>query len=338
MKKYPLFLLLVGLVITACRPSGAPSAATATPPSPPHTFVDSLLLPASEVRDQGRSGTCWAYGVVGMWESEALQRGEVCNLSELWLVRHAYYEKAMKFVRTRGRVNFSQGGELQDALLLAEKYGLVEESWLDSIARNRIDHPKLLRRIKRWAVKTWLLKRYREEGWEEELHALLEKEFGSIEGVNPRPFERGKYQAYTSFLHHPYHSDFTLEVPDNWMGHKTHNLPLDELMTRIDESLRRGSTVGWNADTSERGFRPHAGVAELPAHEEVTPETRQAAFDCGQTTDDHIMQIVGIAYRDDGKRYYKVRNSWGPRGRFGGYLYASEAYVRMKTIEVLIRE
>ncbi len=335
--KRPYYILLILLLSTlGCRRS------TEEPQrikSPSHSFVDSLVIPTTEVRDQGRSGTCWAYGVVGMWESEALQRGEVCNLSELWLVRHAYYEKAMKFVRTRGRVNFSQGGELQDALLLAEKYGLVEESWLDSIARNRIDHPKLLRRIKRWAVKTWLLKRYREEGWEEELHALLEKEFGSIEGVNPRPFERGKYQAYTSFLHHPYHSDFTLEVPDNWMGHTSHNLPLDELIAKIDGALLDGRTVGWNADTSEPGFRPKFGVAELPPSErDVTPEKRQKAFDCGKTTDDHIMQIVGIAYREDGRRYYKVRNSWGARGRYAGYLYASEEYVRMKTVEVLIGE
>lgn len=337
MKKYPLFLLLVGLAITACRPSGAPSAATATPPSPPHTFVDSLVIPTTEVRTQ-RGGTCWAYGVVGMWESEALQQGEEIDLSELWLVRQAYYEKGVKFVRTRGRVAFSQGGELGDAVALAFKYGLVEEGRIDSVQTAEVDHRRLLRRVRWWALKTWLLDRYEEAGWEQGLQAILDEEIGPIDAVEAIPFCGGEYRGYGSYLHHPYQADFALEVPDNWMGHKTHNLPLDELMTRIDESLRRGSTVGWNADTSERGFRPHAGVAELPAHEEVTPETRQAAFDCGQTTDDHIMQIVGIAYRDDGKRYYKVRNSWGPRGRFGGYLYASEAYVRKKTIEVLIRE
>lgn len=326
-------LLLLPLLWLGCRPSGQPSE---TPPPPRHTFIDSLVIPTSEVRTQ-RGGTCWAHGVVAMWESEALQRGEELDLSELWLVRHAYYEKAVKFVRTRGRVGFSQGGELGDAVALARKYGLVEEGWIDSARLAEIDHRRLLRRVRWWALKTWLLDRYEEEGWEQSLRAILDEEIAPVDGIDPIPFAGGAYRGYGSYLHHPYHADFTLEVPDNWMGHKTCNLPLDELMAKIDESLRRGYSVGWNADTSERGFRPRAGVAEFPPPDrEVTSRMRQDAFDQGFTTDDHIMQIVGIAYRDDGKRYYKVRNSWGPRGRYAGCFYASEAYVRMKTIEVLI--
>ncbi len=335
MRKLPYTLLLVALMAAACRPS---TSAPTTPPRPKPTFRDSLVVPTCEVRTQ-RGGTCWAYGVVGMWESEALMRSESLDLSELWLVRAAYYEKAVKFVRTRGRVGFSQGGELGDAEALARKYGLAEEGWIDSLRQAEVDHGRLLRRIRWWAFKTWLLDRYEEPDWDRGLKAILDEEIAPVDGVEALPYSFGNYRAYGSYLHHPFYTDFTLEVPDNWMGHRTRNLPLDALMAKIDSALRRGCTVGWNADTSEPGFRPRAGVADLPPSDrEVTPESRQAAFDRGLTTDNHIMQIVGIAYRDDGRRYYKVRNSWGPIGRFEGFFYASEAYVRMKTIEILVKE
>lgn len=332
---YPILLLLLPLWSIGCR--SAAEATVAPKPLVSHTFTDSLVIPTPEVRRQ-LGGTCWAYGVVGMWESEALREGVELDLSELWLVRAAYYEKAVKFVRTRGRVGFSQGGELGDAVALARKYGVADQGWIDSARRVEIDHGRLLRRIRWWALKCWILDRYEQPGWDCELQAILDREIAPTAGVAVRHFDDANYRGYGSYLHHPYHTEFTLEVPDNWMGHKSYNLQLEELMAKIDESLLRGYTVGWNADTSEVGFRPRAGVAELAPDCEVSPEARQEAFDRGLTTDDHIMQLVGIAYRDDGKRYYKVRNSWGKGGHYKGYLYASEEYVKMKTIEILVRE
>ncbi len=327
-------LLLTTLFLAACHRESKPQPSDLMVAKPRHSFTDSLVIPTTEVRTQ-QGGTCWAYGVVGVWESEALQRGVEIDLSELWLVRWAYYEKAMKFVRTRGRVGFSQGGELGDAELLARKYGMVEEGWIDSVRAAKIDHRRLLRRVRWWALKSWLLDNYKEPGFDDELRQILNEEIAPVSEAKIMRSTAGSYRCLCSYLHHPYHADFTLELPDNWMGHKSYNLPLDELIAHIDASLRRGHTVGWNADTSERGFRPRAGVAELSPNEEVSPEARQEAFDRGLTTDDHIMQIVGIAYRDDGRRYYKVRNSWGPVGRYKGFFYASEEYVRMKTIEIL---
>lgn len=335
MRILPYTLFFIAWLSAGCR-SSLPAPTTSLEPK--HTFTDSLVVPTNEVRTQ-RGGTCWAYGVVGMWESEALVGGDTLDFSELWLVRAAYYEKAMKFVHTRGRVGFSQGGELGDAEALARKYGLAEEGWIDSLRVAEVDHGRLLRRIRWWALKTWLLNRYEETNWDRELKQILDEEIAPADGVEALPYSFGNYISYGSYLHHPFYTDFTLEVPDNWMGHRTRNLPLDALMAKIDSALRRGCTVGWNTDTSEPGFRPRAGVADLPLSDrEVTPESRQAAFDRGLTTDDHIMQIVGIAYRDDGRRFYKVRNSWGPVGRFAGFFYASEAYVRMKTIEILVNE
>ena len=55
-----------------------------------------------------------------------------------------------------------------------------------------------------------------------------------------------------------------------------------------------------------------------------------------ETTDDHLMHITGIATDPLGNKYYQVKNSWGEMGPHKGYLYASEAYVRLKTLAIVV--
>ena len=55
-----------------------------------------------------------------------------------------------------------------------------------------------------------------------------------------------------------------------------------------------------------------------------------------ETMDDHLMHLTGIATDPAGNKYYVIKNSWGEAGPYKGYLYISEAYVRMKTIAILL--
>ena len=48
------------------------------------------------------------------------------------------------------------------------------------------------------------------------------------------------------------------------------------------------------------------------------------------------MALVGLARDNAGRRYYLAKNSWGTGNRFGGYMYLSEDYVRMKTICIVV--
>ena len=350
------FVAAYSLALVGCGGNAGGNA----PRRPRYQIDDRVAAPLTEVRDQANSGTCWAFGGVSLMESELLlRRGLRCDLSEMWLVRHAYLEKVMKYVRTRGNCRFRQGGELQDGLWLIDRYGIVpEEVYPGNASDGTYDHRKLARTMSRLAERIVDDELYATEDW----IGLINKELDEYLGVVPESFEvdgheftpktyaaslelrSSDFVAITSFAHHPFFSDFVLEIPDNWAGHRTHNLPLDSLMNLVDDLLQRGVSVGWNSDVSERSFRAGIGILpvdlearKLPAEEiEIDQALRQELFDRQETTDDHIMHLVGVGYDKAGTMYYKVKNSWGTRSGYDGFWYVSPTYVAGKTIELLI--
>jgi bleomycin hydrolase len=181
------------------------------------------------------------------------------------------------------------------------------------------------------------------------------------------------YVEITSYTHHPFYSKFILEVPDNWSCDEVYNVPVNELEEIIDYSLSNGFTVAWAADVSEKGFvTSNKGVAVLPVapvqntnnadiakwdamtdkekerelyklnkpvvEMNVTQEMRQVAFDNYETTDDHGMHIIGKAKTQDGKIFYKVKNSWGDYNEYNGYFYASKPYVSYKSMSLMVHK
>ena len=255
-----------------------PSAATGTAARYPITDV--ATAPATPVRNQAKSGTCWAFGGVSLIESEAIRtRRCTLDLSEMWVVRHAYFEKAVKYVRTRGRVAFDQGGEIQDVLWLVDRYGIVPQSLYEGgAADGTYDHASLAKAIRRLAKRIVDKKLYEKEHWQRMIDEELDRRLGArpdrfvIDGVAYTPFSyadsigfrRDDYIALTSFTHHPFFERFVLEIPDNWAAHATLNIPLDSLMRLLDSALAAGYTAAWDADVSERGFGRRAGIALLP--------------------------------------------------------------------------
>lgn len=181
------------------------------------------------------------------------------------------------------------------------------------------------------------------------------------------------YVSITSFSHQPFYKPFAVEVPDNWRWAMSYNLPLDEMIQTIDYAIENGYTVAWASDVSEIGFT-RDGVAVIPddmapenigsdqAHwlglstleknstlrkkisegpvkeKVITQKVRQVAFDNYETTDDHGMQIFGIAKDQNGAKYYMVKNSWGETGKYKGIWYVSEAFVRYKTTSLVVNK
>ncbi len=180
------------------------------------------------------------------------------------------------------------------------------------------------------------------------------------------------YVSLTSYTHHPYYSTFALEIEDNWRWASSYNLPLDEFMRVMYEAVKNGWTFAWGADVSEDGFSRRTGknksVAMVPttiskagvgsdqarwtgekgageveivsanAEKNITPEMRQEAYDNWETTDDHGMQIYGLAKDQYGKEYFMMKNSWGESGPFKGFWYVSPAYVAYKTMNIVINK
>jgi aminopeptidase C len=179
------------------------------------------------------------------------------------------------------------------------------------------------------------------------------------------------YVSITSYTHHPFYTTFALEVPDNWRVDQMYNVPLDEMMLIIDSALVNGYTLAWGADVSEICFT-RKGIGVVPEEEKaadlmgsdaarwlglsatdkreeltkqplpektITQEMRQAAYDSWENTDDHGMQIFGVAHDQNGKRYYMVKNSWGTqKSDYKGIWYVSEAYMQYKTNCILVHK
>ena len=180
------------------------------------------------------------------------------------------------------------------------------------------------------------------------------------------------YVSLTSYTHHPFYSSFILEIQDNWRWASSHNLPLDEFMRVMDEAVKNGWTFAWGADVSEEGFSRRTGknrcVATVPdtkasagvgsdqsrwtgekagakisqadaaGEKVITQEMRQEGYDNWTTTDDHGMQIYGIAKDQTGKEYFMMKNSWGEYGPYKGFWYVSKPYVAYKTMNIVINK
>jgi aminopeptidase C len=176
------------------------------------------------------------------------------------------------------------------------------------------------------------------------------------------------YVSLTSYTHHPFYSSFVLEIQDNWRWAQSYNLPIDELMEVFDYAIENGYTIAWGSDVSEQGFT-RDGIAVMPDMEKAqelsgsdmarwlrlspaekklttkpqpqiwcTQEQRQQAYDNWETTDDHGMLIYGKAVDQEGTEYYMVKNSWGESGAYKGIWYASKAFVRYKTMNIIVHK
>ena len=177
------------------------------------------------------------------------------------------------------------------------------------------------------------------------------------------------YVSLTSYTHHPFYKKFAIEIQDNWRNAESWNLPIDEFMTVVENAVNNGYTVAWGSDVSEDGFT-RDGIAVVPQMNrtdltgsdmarwtgltmadkrkeltskpmpemDITQEMRQKAFNNWETTDDHGMLIYGMAKDQNGKEYYMVKNSWGTNNKYKGTWYASKAFVKYKTMNILVHK
>jgi bleomycin hydrolase len=345
-------------------------------------------IEATEVQNQNRTGTCWSFSALSFLESELLRmkKGKH-NLSEMYIARKAYEEKAVNYVRMHGNFNFGPGGAFHDIPYVVKKYGIVPEEAYKGLeyGEDKHNHAEMDAVLK--AVVEQLVKNPQGKltpSWKKAVSGILDAYFGVVpseftyEGKKYTPQSFAKelgldmddYVIITSFTHHPFYEQFVLEVPDNWALGLTYNVPLEELMEITEHAVTKGFSVAWASDVSEKGFSFRDGLAIVPEDEStiqtkgrdnaqfndagaqkvssafdapvkervITQEMRQEGFDNYQTQDDHGMHFTGLVKDQVGTKYFIVKNSWGKANDCDGYFYASEAFFKYKTTNIMVHK
>lgn len=240
-------------------------------------------VPHTAVPNQYRSGTCWSFSGIGLLEAEILRKsGRTVDLSEMFIVREAYSEKALKYVRLHGNLNLAAGGGFNDVTFVMDKYGLVPESAYAGlvIGEEKHTHGEMDDVLK--AYTDAVLKNGNKKltpVWHKGFNALLDTYLGDFpsefeyEGkkYTPQSFSKemglsgSDYVQLTAYNHVPLYQPYVQELPDNWLWSLTYNLSLEEMMETIDQAIENGYAVAWGADVSEKGFSWKNGVAIVPA-------------------------------------------------------------------------
>ena len=374
-----------------------PSALRAQPNAPKvktsdYQFSTVKEIPVTPMKNQYRSGTCWCFSALSFLESEVIKAKNLKaeaypDFSEMFVVRHSYHDRAVKYVRLNGFLNMAAGSGFGDVLEVIRDYGLMpQEAYtgmnygydlpvqgeLDAVLKGYVQ--AVVKNPNKKLTPVW------PKGFDGILDAYLgelpetftdngvtytAESYRDAMGINP-----DDYVNISSYTHHPFYTQFAIEVEDNWRFGLCYNLPLDEFMAVIDNAVDKGYTVLWGGDVSEPGFtrdglavlldteakqtsgsdqerwvgRPEDKPAEadikkeLPKEMEVTQESRQQMFDEKTSTDDHGMHLFGTAKDQNGTKYYLIKNSWGVTGAYDGVWYMSENFVKAKTLNFVVNK
>ena len=378
--KIKFILSIAALAFTA-------SAFAQAPKAPEYEFTTVKENPITSVKNQYRSGTCWCFSALSFVESEILRtKGVEVDLSEMFVVGKSYRDRAVKYVRLDGHLNFAAGSSFGDVLHVIDDYGIVPQEAMPGFnyGTDKPEHNELDAALKGYV--TAIAKNPNKKlttAWLNGFDGIVEAYFGeypetfTVAGAEYTPesyrdylgINFDDYVNLSSFTHHPFYSQFIIEVPDNWRWDTAYNLPIDEMMEVMYNAIEKGYTIAWGSDVSEKGFNRN-GLAiapvekkkaaagsdqekwvgkaaeekteeakpELPEEMVITQEMRQDGYDRKTTTDDHGMHIYGLAQDQNGTKYFMVKNSWGEAGKYKGIWYASDAFVRFKTMNIVVHK
>ena len=348
--------------------------------------------PITSIKNQNRSGTCWDYATLSYFESEILRAtGKTYDLCESFVANKTYMDRAIQVVRFHGDCQFAQGGSAYDPLYCLESYGICPQEampFLGSLTGDSLfnfnEFFSVLSPYVEAVAKSKSDKLSKQ--WKPGLQAILDAYLGkcpenfTYEGKNytPKSFAASlglnwsDYVTVTSYTHHPFYTQFAVEVQDNWRFPQSYNLPMDEMMQIIDNAIMNGYTVAWGGDVSEPGFTRDGLAYMIDSKKmqslkgsdmarwlglsaskkrsiidslgvnvpEITPTQaqRQERFDNWELTDDHGMLIFGIAKDQNGKEYYMVKNSWGETGAYKGIWYMTKNFIAANTMDYMVNK
>lgn len=340
-------------------------------------FKEVINLETTSVKAQGSAGTCWSYSGNSFLESEMIKNGKTpVDLAEIFAARHVYLGKARNYILFNGNLGLGDGGETHDVMNMMRKYGAMPQQayTMEDYGKGVVKSDEFQAKFKE-ILEAYIKNEDPKKGasWVTDINNYMDEKLGKLPetftyagktytphtfvkevvGINP-----DDYVEFSSYKDNPYYQKMVLPVPDNWSYDQVYNVPMKELTDIIDYALTKGYTVAWSSDVSEPYFSWRNGVAEVPDLDiyNITPEQKKTLFDGPikekevtedlrleglytlTTTDDHAMHIVGLAKDQNGKEYYKVKNSWGETNDYKGYLYVTKAFVQLKSTGILLNK
>ncbi len=342
-----------------------------------YKFKEVIDLEKTSVKSQGSAGTCWSYSGNSFLESEMIKNGkQPVDLAEIFTARNVYLSKARNYILFNGNLGLGDGGEPHDVMNMLRKFGAMPQSayTYEDYGKGKLKSDEFQAKFK--AILDDYIKDTnpaKGSSWVKDINNYLDANFGKLpetftyagKTYTPKTFARevvginpDDYVEFSSYKDSPYYQKMVLPVPDNWSYERLYNVPMTELTDIIDGALAKGYTVAWASDVSEPYFSWKNGVAMVPNLDlyNITDEQKKTLFDGPSqekvitedlrleglynlsTTDDHAMQIVGMAKDQNGKEYYKVKNSWGETNDYKGYLYVTKAFVQLKSTGILLNK
>ena len=387
MKKV-LTLALLALLATGANAAKPKKAVKSNKP----VFTVVKENPITSIKDQNRSGTCWAYSTLSYFEAEILKKtGKTYDLCESFVANKDYMDRAVQVVRLHGDCQFAQGGSAYDVFYVLKNYGICPEDQMPfpgSLYGDSLNNfNEFFGQLEPYVNGIARSKENKISGqWKVGLQGILDAYLGqcpekfTYEGkeYTPKSFAASlglnfdDYVTITSYSHHPYYTQYAVEVQDNWRNPLSWNLPMEDMARILENAVMNGYTVAWGGDVSEPGFT-RKGLAYFvdtkkaeglsgsdmarwlklsPAKRtnlidslgckvpelEPTAEQRQQRFDNWELTDDHGMLIFGIAKDQHGKEYYMVKNSWGETGDYKGIWYMTKNYIVANTMDYMVNK
>lgn len=309
-------IVLGAMLLLSAAPLSAQKKKGGKDPQAKNVFTVVKEVGRTSIKDQANSGTCWSYSGQGFIEEELLRMGKPeYDLSEMFVVSHSYRDKARKYVRLHGFLNYEQGGSFYDVLYVLKNYGAVPQAvmpglnygttknqhseiaatskaFLDAVIKN----PNGTLSTAWWPayneiIDSYLGKLPTEFDWNGKRYTP--KSYAAEMGINP-----DDYVSLTSFTHHPFYTKFALEIQDNWRWSESYNLPIDELMQTMEHAISNGYSFAWGSDVSEVGFT-RDGIGVLADVDEIEIKGSDQDRWVGLSRADKQAEIRKLIYRAD---------------------------------------
>jgi len=329
----------------------------------PKSMSEFKTVPATAPVSQGATNTCWCFSTLSFIESEVnrLTKQNV-SLSQSYIVYWEYVEKAREFVRTRGTSAFGEGSESNAVTRMMKQYGLVPYESYTGLKPNQpfYDHVSLFDELNKYlqGVKT-------AGAWNEnevlstvksicEFHMGVPPKTVKVNGKEMTPLQYMKdvckivpddYIEFMSLMEAPYWTKAEYKVPDNWWHSADYmNVPLDDFMSIVKNSIKNGYSLAIGGDVSESGINPQLGVAMVPSYDipsqNIDEHARQFRFSNGSTTDDHGVHLIGYTEKPNGT-WFLIKDS-GSSSRNNpqnpGYYYWHEDFVKLKMMSFSVHK